>query len=397
MKHTIKSDHVHALLLAIGLLTTFTSLAVADELPVNLAPLARVSASSRFSDAYRPDMAVNNVIPSEFRQDQDWAVKGTQTGWFSLRWDKAVEATQIIYYARVTSPLLETFKDYEVYLNDADQAAVSGTLEHRRGPQIIAFPKQKVTKIRLVFLSSYPGSPNPGAAEIAVYGTEVTEKQLAEMRIPPEEKTPEALTLRRELLNGKLGFKEILLVKRKPLNISHVYVYHVEGFRPGGGLYRFSPNEKGGDLVCIFDAADGMITTADLSYDGREVVFAMRRGGLVASNPVAHIEDISRNRDEKSNYHLYRINIDGSGLTQLTHGTYNNACPLTTSWTSRPRCLTMERSSTRAGSTLTELPARFRVCGPSIRTVPIWPVSMAIVSSRRARSWTPSQSPGRAK
>ncbi|MHC4628741.1 MAG: DUF7402 domain-containing protein, partial [Planctomycetota bacterium] len=234
MKHTIKSDHVHALLLAIGLLTTLTSLAVADELPVNLAPLARVSASSRFSDAYRPDMAVNNVIPSEFRQDQDWAVKGTQTGWFSLRWDKAVEATQIIYYARVTSPLLETFKDYEVYLNDADQAAVSGTLEHRRGPQIIAFPKQKVTKIRLVFLSSYPGSPNPGAAEIAVYGTEVTEKQLAEMRIPPEEKTPEALTLRRELLNGKLGFKEILLVKRKPLNISHVYVYHVEGFRPGG-------------------------------------------------------------------------------------------------------------------------------------------------------------------
>lgn len=327
MKNTSIVNRICSLLLPIGLLISMNSSSVADELPVNLAALAKVTASSQFNNSYRPDMAVNNVIPNEFQQDQDWAVKGTQTGWFSLQWEKAVEATQIIYYARVTSPLLESFKDYEVYLNDAEQPVVTGTLEQRHGPQAINFPRRKVTKIRLVFLSSHPNSPNPGAAEIAVYGTPVSEKQLTEMRIPPQEKTPQAKALRRELLNGELGFKEILLVKRKPLNISHVYVYHVEGFRPGGGLYRFIPDEEGSELVCIFDAADGMITTADLSYDGREIVFAMRRGGLVASNPVAHIEDISRHEDEMSNYHLYRINIDGSGLTQLTHGTYNNLDP----------------------------------------------------------------------
>jgi len=55
-----------------------------------------------------------------------------------------------------------------------------------------------------------------------------------------------------------------------------------------------------------------MITTADLSYDGKQVVFALRRGGLVGSNPVAHIEDISRCADEKSNYHVFKINIDGT-------------------------------------------------------------------------------------
>jgi hypothetical protein len=299
----------------------------ADEMPENLAPLARVSASSQHSDAYRPEMAVSGVVPSEFQQDSDWAVRGTKDGQFTLTWDEPVEATQVIYYARVTSPLLECFKDYEVYLDEDENPVVRGTLEHRRGPQMISFPRRQVTKVRIEFLSSHPDSPNPGAAEIAVYGSPVTEKQLAEMRIPPEEKTPEARALRRELLEGKLGFKGILLVKRKPLNISHVYVYHVEGFRPGGGLYIFSPNEDGGELKCIFDAGEGMITTADLSYDGKEVVFALRRGGHVGSNPVAHIEDISRYEDEESNYHIFKINIDGTGLAQLTHGAYNNLDP----------------------------------------------------------------------
>ena len=328
MKNTTRAKQANSVLLIIGFLAAVAGPCAAGALPVNLAPKAKVSASSQFSDAYGPAMAINNVIPGEFRQDQDWAVKAVQTGWFTLEWERPVEAAQVVYYARVTSPLTESFKDYEVYLNDARRPVTTGMLEQRHGAQMINFPKQRVSKIRLVFLSSHPNSPNPGAAEIAVYGTAVTKKQLAAMRMPPEEKTPEAKALRRELLDGKLGFDEILLVKRKPLNISHVYVYHVEGYRPGGGLYRFTPNEEGGDLTCIFDAGgDGMITTADLSYDGREVVFAMRQGGLKASNPVAHIEDISRYQDEKNNYHLFRINVDGSGLRQLTHGTYNNLDP----------------------------------------------------------------------
>ncbi len=301
--------------------------ASAGEMPENLAPQAKVSASSQFSDAYLPQMAVSGVIPSEFQQDSDWAVRATQQGHFTLKWDKPVEAAQVVYYARVTSPLLECFKDYEVYLNDEAKPVVRGTLEHRRGPQMIQFPRQQATTIRIEFLSSHPDSPNPGAAEIAVYGTPVTEKQLAEMRLPPEEKTPESRALRREFLDGKLGFRDILVIKRKPLTISHVYVYHVEGFRPGGELCVFSPNQEGGELKSIFDAGEGMITTADLSYDGREVVFALRRGGHQASNPVAHIEDISRYPEEESNYQIFKINIDGTGLAQLTHGAYNNLDP----------------------------------------------------------------------
>jgi hypothetical protein len=214
-----------------------------------------------------------------------------------------------------------------VHLDGAAGPVARGTLEHRRGPQLIGFPRQPVTRLRIVFLSVHPTSPNPGAAEIAVYPTPVTLGQLAELQIPASEKTPEAAALRRDLVAGRFGFRDILLVKRRPLDISHVYVYHVEGYRPGGGLYVFTPDDQGGQLRCLFDAGEGMITTADLSYDGREVVFALRRGGHVASSPVSHIEDISRYPDEASNYQLFRIGVDGAGLTQLTHGPYNNLDP----------------------------------------------------------------------
>lgn len=325
---SLLGSHVRRALVLLAVTTAQADLATASEVPKNLAVEARVSASSQFSQEFGPRMAVSGVIPSEFEPDRgDWAVRGMENGWFELRWERPVEAAQIVYYARQTSPLLECFKDYAVYLNGNPAPAVCGTLEHRRGPQLIGFAKQQVARIRIEFLSVHSQSPNPGAAEIAVYPSPVTATQLAELQVPPNEKTPQSLALRRDLLAGRFGFQDILLVKRKPLDISHVYVYHVEGFRPGGGLYVFTPDESGGQLKCIFDAGQGMITTADMSYDGREIVFALRRGGHVASNPMAHIEDISRYPDEASNYQLFRLNIDGSGLTQLTHGAYNNLDP----------------------------------------------------------------------
>jgi hypothetical protein len=42
---------------------------------------------------------------------------------------------------------------------------------------------------------------------------------------------------------------------------------------------------------------------------------------------VAHVEDISRYPDEASNYHVFRMTIDGTGLVQLTHGSHNNLDP----------------------------------------------------------------------
>jgi len=277
---------------------------------------------------FRAQNAVTGVLPTELeRAGKDWAVRGTQTGWFELQWKEPVEAAQVIVFARTTSPFLESFKDYELFVNGAAMPLVRGALEHRRGPQRIDFPRQRVTKLHLRFLSAYPDSPNPGAAQIAVYSSPVSDAQLADMLTPADEKTTAALALKRELFAGKLGFREMLLVQRKPLDISHVYVYHVEGFRPGGGLFIYRPDDRGGQLRRIFDAGDGMITTADLSYDAKEIVFAWRRGGHIASSPISHIEDISQYPNEAHNYQVFRVNIDGTGLKQLTHGAQNNLDP----------------------------------------------------------------------
>ena len=329
---------VHSLLSGVAVFAVVSTVAVAAEaLPGNLAPKAKVSASSQFSGEYRARNAVSGAIPTS--GDSDWAVKGTRSGHFTLQWSKPVEAAQIIYWTRVTGSHMENFKDYEVYLDDAKTPAVRGKLAHRGGPQTISFAKQKVTKIHIKFLSSHPNSPNPGAAEIGVYAAPVTDKQLAAMiqqagtsqarasrRPVAADRTAEAKALRQELIDGKLGFKDILLVKRHPLNISHVYVYHVEGYIPGGGLYIYTPDADGGKVKCIFDAKEGMITTADLSYDGKEVVFALKRGGMVRCRPIAHAFDIPRDV-AKNNYQLFRINIDGTGLTQLTGDKSNNLDP----------------------------------------------------------------------
>jgi len=300
--------------------------------PVNIAPKAKVAANSEYSRDYLARWAIDGKIPAaECKQDtrQAWCVRGADTkctGEFSLTWPKPVEVAEIVYFGRTGQIMQECFKDYEVYLDGAPAPAARGTFAMRHGPQRIRLPKATVRKIRIAFLSAHTTSNNPGASEIAVFAASPSDKQLRAMMTPPRERTAEATAMREDLLAGRLGFKDILLVKRYPLNISHVYVYHVEGFRKGGGLYVFTPDANGGKLRRLVDSTDGMITTADLSYDGKQIVFAWKRGGLVMCRPIAHIEDIDRSVSD-NNYQVFRVNIDGTGLTQLTSGTHNNLDP----------------------------------------------------------------------
>ncbi|HYW81044.1 MAG TPA: hypothetical protein VE890_15795, partial [Thermoguttaceae bacterium] len=301
-------------------------------MPENLALKANVSANSQYSDEYAPRWAIDGKIPTAMcKQDtaQAWCVRGAdtkQTGEFTLTWGAPVEVAEILYFGRTGQIMEECFKDYAVYLDDASEPAVRGELKMIHGAQRIKLPQSTVTKIRIAFQSAYTTTTNPGASEICVFGTSPTDMQIHAMTTPPEERTPEAMALRENLLSGKLGVDDILVVKRYPLNISHVYVYHVEGFQKGGGLYVYSPDADGGKFRCLVDSTEGMISTADLSYDGKQVVFAWKRGGLVRCNPVAHIEDIDRSVSD-NNYQIYRVNIDGTGLTQLTEGQHNNLDP----------------------------------------------------------------------
>jgi len=71
------------------------------------------------------------------------------------------------------------------------------------------------------------------------------------------------------------------------------------GYGEGGRLCRL--NLRTGELKVILDDPRGGVRDPQMHYDGKKILFAYRKGGT-------------------HTFHLYEINIDGSGLTQLTDG-----------------------------------------------------------------------------
>jgi mono/diheme cytochrome c family protein len=79
-----------------------------------------------------------------------------------------------------------------------------------------------------------------------------------------------------------------------------------KAWREGAKLYRW--NRQSGQLQTLVDDLKGGIRDPQVSYDGAKILFAYRKGGT-------------------QNYLLYEINIDGSGLRQLTTGQYDDFEP----------------------------------------------------------------------
>jgi len=283
-----------------------------DGLPENLAPKAKASASSEYSDEYRAKFATDGDIPgpgSNADVGKAWATKGMHAADFTLEWDSPVTVAEVVYYGRTAFMLSECFKDYEVYVDGASKPAVKGALKMGHGPQRIKLPAPaQVKKLTLKFLSSYGGS-NPGAAEIQVFAASPSDKALgkflAAAGMAAAEPPAEDPGLAAEIAAGRLGFDKLIFIKRVATNPSHIYANHSEGFAPGGGIFVLSPPKPEGTVTQILDAGQGMILDLDLSYDGKEVVFAWRQSGAVG-------------------YQVFRMNVDGTGLTQLTHSSSHN-------------------------------------------------------------------------
>ena len=105
----------------------------------------------------------------------------------------------------------------------------------------------------------------------------------------------------------QVGFDTLLMIRRRPLNPTHVYTYHVEGLANGGGLYTLGLDD--GKLTRLVDASAGVILDSQVSYDGRQVLFSWKR---TMQEP----------------FKIWRINADGSGLAcVIDHDSNNmNAC-----------------------------------------------------------------------
>ena len=79
-------------------------------------------------------------------------------------------------------------------------------------------------------------------------------------------------------------------------------------YRPGRNLYVLRPPRPGGKVTPLTRFADGYVAEPELSWDGTQVIFS-RRG------------------EHDPWWQVYRINVDGSGLTQLTRGPYHHVGP----------------------------------------------------------------------
>ena len=74
----------------------------------------------------------------------------------------------------------------------------------------------------------------------------------------------------------------------------------LKGLDPGGDVRTLSPTKT---------QADGAFLRPDISFDGKKVLFSYRA-------------------EDEMNYHIYEMNVDGSGLKQLTFGNYDDNDPI---------------------------------------------------------------------
>jgi hypothetical protein len=329
------------------------ALAHAEALSGNLAPLARITASNEYSAEYAARFVADGRIPSEGGQadtGEAWCVNGNlhrEEAEIVFAWEEPVTVSEIVYYARTAWFPNETWKDYEVHTGDEAGPVFRGQLEMRHGPQRIALPEAMRTKtLRLRFTSSYGGF-NPGASEIQIFETPPPEAALNRFvqmqwlrNIPDIGTDPTALAALIEALALRYGnaypqaaahrallaaagtdlndlqreallfdVDSLLVIARHEINASHVYTYHYEGFQAGGGLYVIPLKDPEGAVLELAASPEGQILDCDLSYDGKTVLFSWRQR-------------------ENEGYHLWTVNVDGTGLRQLTQGAWHdyNAC-----------------------------------------------------------------------
>jgi hypothetical protein len=193
-------------------------------------------------------------------------------------------------------------------------------------------------------LKTMPGAPDLGAAE-----AELAALQAAGASVDVEDEAARLDLFRRvcrvrrkvAFANPLLDFDQILFIKRHRSTFNHMCdQYYGINAKPGGGLYvlsdPFGPEPKVRDVLA--DSAvergrlqgqkleGGSFVSPDLSFDARRIVF----GYVECQGDTAHrfhTDPSQGHWNEGRSYHVFKVNVDGSGLEQLTDGTWNDFAP----------------------------------------------------------------------
>ncbi len=278
----------------------------------NVAPEATILASGEYSDAYRAANTANGFIPAPgSRADANaaWCLPANEAAGATLTysWSSPVTIAVVVYYGRTAWRWDENFLELEIYAGMSDVPIGISALRKGHGPQPISLETPFETDTLTLRFTRADMGPNPGASEIALYAASPEPEQLGAFRPAPGEPVmyEESPALAGRVWDRGFGFTDMLVIERHELNPSHVYTYHNEDFRPGGGLYRMHGT---GELEQLLDAGEGQLLDVDLCYDGREILFSWRR-------------------DVSTPYQVFRMPLEGGMPVQLTQGAHYNFNP----------------------------------------------------------------------
>jgi hypothetical protein len=277
----------------------------------NLASQAVMSASGSLSEQYIGKYtATGHIPPAGSRNDagKAWCIPQDQADGATLtyKWEQAVTVREIVYYGRTAWRLDENYRRVSISTAIDQPQICAAPLRRGHGPQRVTLDDPLTTDTLVLRFSQPDSGPNPGASEIKIFAEAADQAVLGDefvpLAIPGVSANPD---LFRRFSEGELGFDSLLVIQRQSLRPTHVYTYHNEDFRPGGGLYRWHVD---GRLEKLLDAGQGQLLDLQVSYDGTEVLFSWRRS-----------------RDET--YQIYRMRVDGSELVQLSEGEHYNFNP----------------------------------------------------------------------
>ena len=127
------------------------------------------------------------------------------------------------------------------------------------------------------------------------------------------------------LANPLLDFDAIVFAKHAPAVFPHMSdQYYGWWSRPGGGIFVLEGFKGDSPRTRCLTASlpDGSFLRPDLSRDGKRVLFAYAKH-------YPHLADVKNKvaKDELPEdafYHLYEVNVDGTGLRQITRGRYDD-------------------------------------------------------------------------
>ena len=187
------------------------------------------------------------------------------------------------------------------------------------------------------------------APALAPLEKELAGLQAAVHRVPPADAGARyalfarACRLRRQIAmrNPLLDFDHILFIKRHRSQYDHMCdQYYGVTAQPGGGLFvltdSLGPKAAVREVLAGSTVAGGRLkgqglrggsfVTASLSYDAAEVLFAYVECSGDTRQDI-HTDPTRGHWSPGRAYHLFKVNVDGTNLRQLTDGTWNDFAP----------------------------------------------------------------------